>query len=662
MQTELNKCFITLVALAYCAIAKAESSALVSLTLERKVIQADVVLIGEVKERIQSLPSNVVAKTDNSESNEKGLTTVKTTLIVRNWLKGKDLVKECIVRKSNESDRQEEKITISELHGLEKKIHGEGKFHVASLLRVGKTYLICFDALNSKEVRLSSTDGNLLLDVDGQKKLSEAFGYAKELKQELHSMLSEPGNLARLRDSDVVKLRNLAPAVDSQTAYAEMGDPRQAPEKWLEWWKKKRSRLDFEDLSSIGSIGKERDVPLTDRMGEADLIVLAKTNIAKVVEASTMDGKKVFRITLFLKVAEVLLGSGVKAEDTIEITLNQAHPTLVGAELFCGDFKDKQAIWFLLQNQCGNSVFRELYWTAPAQLENWPPYLDAYRNKAREFTKFANLRLNLSIQPAVLVNGLPALAEFIVTNGAENPVDIPPIGSIRLKCSSTSVNEVAFSPLNTIDADSGKNSSPNIVILNLRGLPTVVESTSITKSNSIVAKALIRLVDMSAQGQASVMTCSAQLVDRSGRIILQSAPIQVLVSNPKLSSSDEKAIATVTEHHLWPVMGPHESPLADDVVAVLRTLLKEHDRSLLGPSISCALAFGRSSKIDVKERIVLLENLSRITYLGFSDECKKELEKLVKGVAAHRTVNAESPVKSTGNEENHEVQEGDGRK
>jgi hypothetical protein len=31
-------------------------------------------------------------------------------------------------------------------------------------------------------------------------------------------------------------------------------------------------------------------------------------------------------------------------------------------------------------------------------------------------------------------------------------------------------------------------------------------------------------------------------------------------------------------------------------------------------------------------------------------------------VAAQKPVNADSPVKSAGNEENHEVQEGDGRK
>jgi hypothetical protein len=126
-------------------------------------------------------------------------------------------------------------------------------------------------------------------------------------------------------------------------------------------------------------------------------------------------------------------------------------------------------------------------------------------------------------------------------------------------------------------------------------------------------------------------------------------------------------------------MGPGNFPISASQKDQIEQLLKQDQSGIFAPALRCGLAFAPNTKMTREERINTLKGLAEQPYYDFAAECALELARLLReegkekdaeeamklfrslcwwGVAAQGTVDADFPVKSTGNEENHEVQEG----
>jgi hypothetical protein len=255
----IAKVFCMQLSVLMCVVANADEAPVGFLSLERKVVQADVIFVGEVRARMRVASSNAVGKVNDNLAGSIAPASVKTEFVVRTWLKGKVLVKEAEIQERTDRDGQKEEIvTVVEMAGQERRMPGEGIVHVPSLLFVGKKYVICLDAIPGGQLRLNSADGYVLLDVKGEENLLGALKRATEVKRQIHSILSESTNMARLQDADVAKLRTLAMTVDSQMVDVEMGDPRVSPQRWREWWKAKESKLDLKELSIAEMGGRSK--------------------------------------------------------------------------------------------------------------------------------------------------------------------------------------------------------------------------------------------------------------------------------------------------------------------------------------------------------------------------------------------------------------------
>lgn len=382
-------------------------------------------------------------------------------------------------------------------------------------------------------------------------------------------------------------------------------------------------------LSASNGFARERPVPLSDRLGEADVVVVASVSEVDGSESENIDGGKTYLPVANLMIEEVLVGRNIKVGSTLRVSVSKPVRAMAMVELYNTTLKGTKSIW-LLRTAVGSTHFEfiEFARTAPEKPEDWGLYLQPFREKAAEIEKFAPLRLDLSFRPGLAINALPIQATISLSMTGDKPISLPELGIIQFELINNETG-IITSPTNEFHlVGAGKQSIPKLEPLNVRGSLASPEAMNLKPETVLTAKMLVRFVGIEKEKSPFTVYCIAKLTTKRGETIMLSMPTRILVVTIPLNDKNRQVVDKVTSLGLWECIGPNKDVCSADQIGKLKDLLREFPGNILEPAIKCGLAFSEKSGFTKQEKIDTFAKLSRCDIFGFAEECQLELARL----------------------------------
>ena len=286
-------------------------------------------------------------------------------------------------------------------------------------------------------------------------------------------------------------------------------------------------------MTSLAQADRRRPVHLSDRVGEAHLVVVATAESARVVPLSTPWGDRRYVVVADLRVEDTWKGTTPPGGHLCGVAL--ATPTAIEnfARMHTQNLPTERAIWLL--RECPDlapAEYLTLYRAAPSKPEDWDAYAAPFRAKAQAMQPWRSLRLDLSLRAERVVAGQAAQVALRLRaahgQAARIPDDLTWKGHVRLVVTPDVGGyepEIFSTPMGQPDFE-------------ITGIETRDgESIPAKFRGSAEANAQVNFMpSFRAPPGTTAIRCVAQLIDDDGRTLVQSSPVRISLVNVRESA------------------------------------------------------------------------------------------------------------------------------
>jgi hypothetical protein len=384
-------------------------------------------------------------------------------------------------------------------------------------------------------------------------------------------------------------------------------------------------------LASGFSSMRAVSIPLSDRIAEADIVVIGTSEEITAVEMK--DDKSAIEYTPVckVKVEEVIWSMDIKKGHTIIVIIGESGSTKDVVQRVFSGFSNKKAIWAFKINKWGGADYEMLWRLFPENEKDWEQFIEPFRKKAAELAAYSKISVTPVFPSKKIHPNIPFNMEIVFENKGIENISIEPFINIQfeeifdIKRPEQAFHK--FSPIEQYGVEVPKQKYTDLRMLNIRGMPEQGKNFNLSPGEKVSMNILMRIVLSPEIKNPKPMVFRLRVLGRFGVVLIRTKPFTIKMDDEALTPEDKNAESAISKANLWTVIGPHELKLTNIQVEEIRALLKEYGDTLFASSLKCALAF--SENVPIEERLSILKELKTSPkYMGYRNNVKKIYERL----------------------------------